>query len=107
MKSEMTPRILYIHSSPLIDLRNKPYITDVDILDCTLEKKIIYDVIRNSHLNVNFRSITATVQNMSNAMIAGAIMIHYAGEFLVYIYLYLYLYIYIYIYIYTYMYIHI
>jgi hypothetical protein len=78
----MTPRILYIHSSPLIDLRNKPYITDVDILDCALEKKIIYDVIRNTHLNINFWSITATVQNMSNAMIAGAIMIHYAGKIL-------------------------
>lgn len=79
MKS--SSRVLYIHSSPLIDLRNKPYITDVEILDCDIEKKIIYEVIRNSNLSIIFNSIIATVQNISDAMIAGAIMIHYAGNY--------------------------
>jgi hypothetical protein len=72
-------RVLYIHSSPLIDLRNKPYITDVDVLNCSSEKKIIFDAIRDSDLNISFRSIIATVQNLSDAIIAGATMIHYAG----------------------------
>lgn len=72
-------RVLFIHSSPLIDLRNKPYVTDVDILNCSCEKKIIADTIRGSNLNVSFRSIIATVQNLSDAIIAGATMIHYAG----------------------------
>ena len=72
-------RVLFIHSSPLIDLRNKPYVTDVDILNCSCEKKIIADTIRDSNLNVSFRSIIATVQNLSDAIMAGATMIHYAG----------------------------
>lgn len=71
--------VLYIHSSPLIDLRNKPYVTDVDVLNCSSEKKIIYDAIRDSDLSISFRSIIATVQNLSDAIIAGATMIHYAG----------------------------
>ena len=71
--------VLFIHSSPLIDLRNKPYITDVEILNCSSEKKIIADTIRDSNLNVSFKSIIATVQNLSDAIIAGATMIHYAG----------------------------
>ena len=81
MKSNtVASSVLYIHSSPLIDLRNKPYITDVDILNCTSEKNIISVAIRDSNLNINFQSIIATVQNMSDAIMAGATMIHYAGR---------------------------
>ena len=81
MKSKtVASSVLYIHSSPLIDLRNKPYITDVDILNCSSEEKIISNAIRDSNLKINFRSIIATVQNVSDAIMAGATMIHYAGK---------------------------
>ena len=81
MKSNApSSRVLYIHSSPLIDLRNKPYITDVDILNCSSERKIISNAIKDSNLNISFRSIIATVQNLSDAMMTGATMIHYAGK---------------------------
>ena len=75
-----SPGVLYIHSSPLIDLRNKPYVTDVDILNCSSEKTIISDAIRESNLDIHFRSIIATVQNLSDAIVADATMIHYAGN---------------------------
>jgi hypothetical protein len=75
-----SPGVLYIHSSPLIDLRSKPYVTDVDILNCSSEKTIISDTIRESNLDIRFRSIIATVQNLSDAIVADATMIHYAGN---------------------------